>query len=365
MKSLLLALLLAVACHRQGPVLLAGGTAPPPTPAARPAARAPVGVRKLPLPDGGRRLAVTIWYPAAEDAVETTISWDGIFPGSAAEDAPLLGTSQRFPLLLLSHGSGGDGSNLVWLAEALASHGYVAAAVDHPGDRLGDYSVEGRLAVWRRAQDVTDSLTRLLADPTFGPRIDRRRIAAAGHSSGGLTVLLLAGARFRPEAYLASCRGKNVGPDCAMVSGVDTTKLPEVAAASTSHRDRRIRAVVAMAPVMGPGVTAASLRSIAIPVLVFGSPTDELVPFRTNAASYARRIPRARLVTIPDAGHMVFMPVCSEPGPIVAAEVCNDRIPAVDRAAVHATAIEQTIPFLDRALGVPAHGPSIKAAARP
>jgi predicted dienelactone hydrolase len=138
-----------------------------------------------------------------------------------------------------------------------------------------------------------------------------------------------------------------------------------MADARASHRDRRIRAIVAMAPVMGPGVPSTSLRSVAIPVLIFGSPTDELVPFRGNAASYARRIPHARLVKIPEAGHMVFMPVCSEPGPIVAAEVCNDRTPAVDRAAVHAIAIERTIPFLDRALGVRAPAPTVRAAARP
>jgi predicted dienelactone hydrolase len=45
--------------------------------------------------------------------------------------------------VLLSHGSGGDASNLTWLAEALASHGYLAVAMDHPGDRFGDTSVEG------------------------------------------------------------------------------------------------------------------------------------------------------------------------------------------------------------------------------
>jgi predicted dienelactone hydrolase len=131
--------------------------------------------------------------------------------------------------VLLSHGSGGDPSNLAWLAETLATHGYVVAAVDHAGDRLGDSSVEGRFAVWRRPAEVTRVLSSLLADPALGPRIDRHRIAAAGHSSGGTTVLELAGARVQPQSYLRDCRGPQAGPDCALIADLDVANLPDLA----------------------------------------------------------------------------------------------------------------------------------------
>src|SRR5262249_51205901 len=115
-----------------------------------------------------RRLAVTIWYPAPPGTVEQTTNFDGIFPGRGAWEAPLRAATSRMPLVLLSHGSGGDGANLAWLAEAFASRGWIAAAVDHPGDRFGDQSPGGQFAVWRRAPDVTVALTGLLYDPTFG-----------------------------------------------------------------------------------------------------------------------------------------------------------------------------------------------------
>ena len=193
-------------------------------------------------------------------------------------------------------------------------------------------------------------VTEMLADPALGPYLDPQRVVAAGHSSGALTVLQLAGARLQPKAFFAYCHHANAGPDCPVFDGMDPTKIPDIADAEQSFRDRRVRAVVALAPVLGPGVTTASLRRITIPVLLMASKTDELVPFARNAARYHHLIPRARLTTIPAAGHFVFMPVCNEPGRIVAATVCVDRTRAVDRAAVHARIAAQVLAFFDGAV---------------
>src|SRR6185295_5672300 len=132
---------------------------------------APVGVDSREYLDQrrGRRLNTTIWYPAAPGTVEQTIWWDGIFPGRGAWQAPVKQASRPFPLALLSHGSGGDGPNLAWLAEGLVAHGFIVAAVDHPGDRFGDVSERGRLAAWRRAPDISFALTGLLSDDMLGP----------------------------------------------------------------------------------------------------------------------------------------------------------------------------------------------------
>jgi predicted dienelactone hydrolase len=338
-------------------LVVAGCRAPDPNaPAvAAPAApaRPPVGITSRVYDDRAhaRRLAVTIWYPAAPGTVEETTNFDGIFPGRGAWEAPLRTTPARMPLVLLSHGSGGDGANLAWLAEALAAQGWIAAAVDHPGDRFGDQNPDGRFAVWRRAPDLSLALTRLLADRTFGPRIDRRRVAAAGHSSGATAVLLLAGARLRPEAFLARCLGPGAGPDCGLIAELDVAAIRDLDRAGDSYRDRRVRAVAAMSPVLGLAATPGSLRAIDIPVDIIASPSDELVPFEHNAARYARLIPRAQLTTVPGAGHFVFMPVCTLPGRLVAAAVCVDIATAPDRAAVHAETSAGIETFFRRALG--------------
>ncbi len=318
-------------------------------------ARAPVGVttRVFEDDDRDRELATTIWYPAAPGAQEHAIEWDGIFMGQGAWNVPLRPTPRRFPLVMLSHGSGGDGTNLAWLAEALASRGYVAVAMDHPGDRFGDTSVEGRFAAWRRTRDVSVVLDRMFVDDTFGARIDRARVGAAGHSSGAYTVLALAGLRLKPSAYLKYCSARQPGPDCALFVDLQLDRITDLAEAGKSRRDRRIRAVLALAPVLGPAAVPASLRSMTVPVTIVGSPDDEVVPFDLNARRYQRLIPRARLVAIPEAGHFVFMPSCTLPGRIVASQVCVDRSAAVDRAAVHVQVIDVAAAFFGRRLAGP------------
>jgi predicted dienelactone hydrolase len=302
--------------------------------------------------DRHRKLASTIWYPAADGTVEHEVEWDGIFIGQGAWNVPLRPTPHRLPLVLLSHGSGGDASSLAWLAEALASRGYLAVAMDHPGDRFGDSSVEGRFAAWRRARDVSVVLDKMLGDATFGARIDRARVGAAGHSSGAYTVLALAGLRLRPSAYLTYCSARQPGPDCKLFVDLHPSRIADLAEAGKSRRDRRIRAVLALAPVFGPAAITASLRGITVGVTVVGSPDDEFVPFELNAARFQRLIPRARLVAIPEAGHFVFMPMCTLPGRLVASQVCVDRTPAVDRATVHAQVIDVAADFFGRRLGL-------------
>ena len=344
--------LLTAACRRATPQDPgATTTGADPTSAVR--ARPPVGITSRVYDDRARarRLAVTVWYPAAAGAVEETTIFDGIFPGRGAWEAPFPAAPGRMPLVLLSHGSGGDGSNLAWLAEALAAQGWIAAAVDHPGDRFGDGSPEGRFAVWRRAPDLSVALSGLLADRTLGPRIDRRRIAAAGHSSGATTVLLLAGARLHPRDFATACLTPDAGPDCGFIADLDVPSIPDLDDAESSYRDRRVRAVVALAPVLGLAATMSTLRAVDVPVAIIASPSDALVPFTQNAARYAQGIPRARLTTVPGAGHFVFMPVCTLPGRLVAAAVCVDDAASPDRVAVHEQTAAEAAGFLRRAVG--------------
>ena len=97
-------------------------------------------------------LVTDIWYPADPAAVEQ-MQWigspDNPFgkAGKAAPDAPILiATPEKFPLILLSHGIGGSSTMMAWFGSALASHGYIAAAVNHPGNNaLEDYTIPGAI----------------------------------------------------------------------------------------------------------------------------------------------------------------------------------------------------------------------------
>src|SRR5437016_14195836 len=100
------------------------------------------------------------WYPA-DDAVEqelrprdTTAAWFSYRP--AARDAALSRTLARYPIAMLSHGTGGTAMHLDWLARDLAGRGFIAVGVDHHGNTSAEpYRAEGFLAWWERARDLT------------------------------------------------------------------------------------------------------------------------------------------------------------------------------------------------------------------
>jgi predicted dienelactone hydrolase len=105
-------------------------------------------------------LPATIWYPAATGSVETA-QWVGDPPdafasaGRAARDTGLAAAPAGFPLILLSHGTGGSALMMAWLGTALAAHGYIAAAVNHPGNNaLEPYTLQGFSLGWERAMDI-------------------------------------------------------------------------------------------------------------------------------------------------------------------------------------------------------------------
>jgi dienelactone hydrolase len=118
-----------------------------------------------------------------------------------------------FPLLMFSHGSGGDPGSYISLTEYLASHGYIVVAPEHTGDRFVDYYALGLTGLGcetllsrpcpddvaksavDRPQDISFVLDRVLAgNASVAPAaIDTARIGMYGHSFGGYTALAVAG----------------------------------------------------------------------------------------------------------------------------------------------------------------------------
>ena len=163
-------------------------------------------------------LLTTVWYPADGAAVEKA-QWGGppeapLFAlGSAAPGAQF--APGKFPLILLSHGTGGSAPMLAWLGTALAAHGYVAAAVNHPGNNaLESYTPEGFSLWWERTKDLSEVIDHLLADPDFGSRIDPQRIGAAGFSLGGYTMIEMAGGITDRDAFQQFCKAHAADSTC-------------------------------------------------------------------------------------------------------------------------------------------------------
>lgn len=94
-------------------------------------------------------ILATIWYPAAAAAREEA-QWVGdsrnpfARAGEAAPDTTMAPTPRRFPLIVISHGTGGSALAMAWLGTRLAAHGFIAVAVNHPGNNaLEPYTPQG------------------------------------------------------------------------------------------------------------------------------------------------------------------------------------------------------------------------------
>ena len=92
------------------------------------------------------KIDVALWYPTSTPSQATTI---GPHVQDVAMGAPA--STGPFPLIVISHGTGGMNMNHHELAAALARGGFVVAALTHPGDNYKDRSSNKALARSRRA----------------------------------------------------------------------------------------------------------------------------------------------------------------------------------------------------------------------
>jgi predicted dienelactone hydrolase len=276
--------------------------------------------------------------------------------GTVADDAAMAAAPARFPLIVLSHGTGGNAAGMAWLGTALAAHGFIVAAPNHPGNtRMEAYTVQGFSQWWLRAHDLGAVIDAVLADTTFGDRIDPGRIAAAGFSLGGYTMIALAGGitdlGLVQDACLSgseSCQSRAEFPDLRAKRTELLAQDPQFRAAldraGASYHDPRVRAVFIMAPGLGFAFTSASLRAVAVPVRLVVGDNDEAVTAKP-AQRLADEIPRAELTILPGGvGHYAFFNTCTAAGRSAEPAICVDA-PGTDRRAIHDRIIAMALKF--------------------
>lgn len=308
-------------------------------------------------------LVTTVWYPAAASAVEHEVEIPGLSDifvlGRFAQDADLASAPAKFPMIVISHGTGGSALTMSWLGTALAAHGYIAVAVNHPGNNGAEpYTAQGFSTWWERARDLSVVIDSMLADPMFGKRIDSSRIGAAGFSLGGYTMIEIAGGITDTDAFRQFCASPRADGICKSppefptltedferLSKNDTEFQAALRHSSDSFRDPRVRAVFAMAPALGPAFHAASLAKIAIPVMIVAGEADANVPIASSAKYFAANIPGAKLTIFPgNAAHYMFLESCTESSRKMRPLLCTDGA-GVDRDKIHARTVALAVDF--------------------
>ena len=248
-----------------------------------------VEVQQATAPDpGSEPLDLMIWKPTAPAA------------------------SGSRPLIVISHGTGGSNTGHSDTAAALAQAGYVVVAVTHTGDNYRDTSGVGKgTHLLPRARHVSRTIDFMLRTWPEHAQIDQHRIGMFGHSAGGFTALVVAGAEPDLTRTATLCRHQPEAWTCRYVErhGLSRDKLAGQKNIAWSH-DPRVRSIAIAAPAVGYAFDRERLAHVNIPVQLWGAETDDIVD---DSADLIRRALPAppEYHRVAKAGHFSFLMPCN------------------------------------------------------
>ncbi len=266
-------------------------------------------------PIRGSDVDFNIWYPAVPGGKSVTVGGNGVFYGTpAGRDAPR--KDGRFPMIVISHGSGGNAGQFGWIASELAQAGYVVVLPNHPGTTTGNASAKAAVRVWERPADVSAVLDEITANAGVYPYISADRISILGFSAGGYTAMATSGARVDPALLQSFCDDSDHGmSDCAFLAhfGIDLHAF-DLTPAAQDLRDPRIKTALIIDPGIVETLTVESLEQIDIPMLIINLGDEDKIPVGVHARNAADAIPNATYLIINDATHFSFLARCKPKG---------------------------------------------------
>ena len=308
------------------------------------------------LPHRAVPVKLDIYFPAQPGGAREIFGDNAVFTGIelAREARPVPG---RHPVVLFSHGSGGNGINIGWFARALADRGMIVIIPNHPGSTSGDSDPETSLKIGLRAQDMSALIDQLPALFDGAMTADPQRIAAAGFSLGGHTALALAGARLSKDQLLSYCeRQTNSGlNECGWFTGggYDLNAIDR-AGFERNHAEPRIRAVVSIDPGFAAAFDVQSLPAIDRPVQIINLGSEGDVPEGVDGSGLAAMIPGSDHVQVAEAWHFDFLGTCKTLAPLLLAATFDDPICSTrgrrSRQDIHDEIAASATAFLEKAL---------------
>jgi len=269
-----------------------------------------------------RPLTAEVWYPAnVPDGKAATVVYEEVmgtrgdslrplipftFKGRALRDAKPDASKGAFPLVVISHGYVGSRYIMSYLAENLASKGYVVVTIDHTDSTFKDANAF-QSTLLNRAKDIKFVLNEMArmggadSKDLLSGLIDSDNTGIVGYSMGGYGVLNVGGAGYSDGA---------AGFFAQMTGGSKAIKT--LVASNTDYQnsiDPRIKAVVAFAPWgMERGVwDAEGLKGLKKPTLFIAGSQDDISGYEKGIkAIYMGAINADRyLLTYENARHNV------------------------------------------------------------
>ncbi|MBD2447386.1 alpha/beta hydrolase [Nostoc sp. FACHB-152] len=196
------------------------------------------------------------------------------------------------PVVILSHGFSSNRKDMRYIAEHLASHGFVVAAVEHIGSNekykidLTDLT-KSKLADMKpqefleRPQDISfvldelEKLNQTDKHPLQG-KLTTDNAMVIGHSFGGGTALSIAGAELQVDSLKERC------PQFLRTTVSAGEGLQCVAKDLPENRyqlhDSRIKQAIALNPTSSIMFGETGLEKVQIPTLILASSADKTTP---------------------------------------------------------------------------------------
>lgn len=263
-----------------------------------------------------RPLEGFIWYPTKDTSPPQRHHGNAVWVGiEAIEEAiPVEGPH---PLAVLSHGMYGNAMNQSWLAAALARQGYVVAAIHHPGTSTWSRDPAEARQLWERPQDISRVIDHMLTEPEWHARIDPDRIFMAGHSLGGFTAMLLAGARYDSAVFKRFCDGEPGGLVCGIFDNWQIAQTAEDRTAMQADlSDPRIKRIAVFDLGGTQTFSTSSLANIDTPLLVFGAPRmgqETRIDLDRESRALVQALPADTVTYLEpeDLAHFDFLGVCA------------------------------------------------------
>lgn len=260
---------------------------------------------------------VFVMYPAATAHGEYKVD-----PFTVTAGLNVAVAAGQFPVVIISHGSGGNRLGYLTLAQALAEAGYVVLMPEHFGNNTDDNFLEGKTRnLELRPRHISLCIDDIAGNEILAGAVLVDQVAVIGHSMGGYTALAVAGGQ---------------------VWNVAKHKVAVV-------RDDRVRGLVLMAPATAWFTPDASLANVTVPMLIYQAEHDAFTP-PEHVARVLDQVPDRSKIThhrIENAGHFSFL------SPFPEAMSGPDFPPSqdpegFDRAAFHQRLNSEITTFLDQ-----------------
>lgn len=199
-----------------------------------------------------------------------------------------------YPLVMISHGTGGSPLVYRTLAHYLASHGFIVGLPEHPFNNRNDNSLENTIDnLKNRPKHLKIAIDWFFSHEEFKQHLKPNALTVIGHSMGGYTALALAGGK--PTSFARESIDGNEHE-------IDVVS------------DSRIKALVLLAPATVWFRYPGALDNVTAPILMITAEKDEYTnDFHSQVVRHG--IPATTQIQhkiINNAGHFSFISLFPE-----------------------------------------------------